>query len=226
MSVSIIIPTYNRKKFEKLIEYNIKCQDYPDILEVLIGDDGEEDLSLNITYPIKYIKCQRMKIGEKRNMLCHHAKGKYIAHMDTDDIYFSTFISHTIGIMESQNKDAAGTSDMVFMYPDGKKGAMRNPFLSMANEATLVYKKSFWEQKGFSEQQSSEGISFLEGRHWQIGHTDIIKQMICLCHDSNTVDKNPWREYNVEQFPSFDSYKPFLDDMGYFVTTPVETISP
>jgi hypothetical protein len=46
-------------------------------------------------------------------------------------------------VIESENKDAAGTSDMIFMYPDGKKGAMRNPYLSMANEATLVYKKSF-----------------------------------------------------------------------------------
>ena len=223
MSVSIIIPTYNRKKFERLIEFNIKCQDYKDILEVIIGDDGEEDqnLSLNISYPIKYIKCSRMKIGEKRNILCHHAQGKYIAHMDTDDIYFSTYLSHSIGIMETQKKDAVGTSDMVFMYPDGKKGAMRNPYLSMANEATLVYKKSFWEKKGFSEQQSSEGISFLEGRHWQIGHTDITQQMICLCHETNTVDKNPWREYNVEEFPNFDIYKSILDKMNYFVPTTV-----
>ena len=58
MSVSIIIPTYNRKKFEKLIEYNINCQDYPNIVEVVIADDGDESeaLELNIKYPIKYIK--------------------------------------------------------------------------------------------------------------------------------------------------------------------------
>ena len=214
MSCSIIIPTYNRKKFEKLISYNIRCQDYPNIVEVIIGDDGDEQLELDVPYPIKYIKCPRMKIGEKRNLLCYHASGKYIAHMDTDDIYFSTYISHTIGVIESEKKDVAGTSDMIFMYPDGKKGAMRNPFLSMANEATLVYKKSFWEEKGFSEQQSSEGISFLEGRHWRIGHTDILKQMICLCHSTNTVDKTPWREFNVESFPSYDSHKAILEEIS------------
>ena len=214
MSCSIIIPTYNRKKFEKLISFNIRCQDYPHILEVIVGDDGEEMLELDIPYPIKYIKCPRITIGEKRNLLCHHASGKYIAHMDTDDIYFSTFISHTIGIIESEKKDAAGTSDMVFMYPDGKQGGMRNPFLSMANEATLVYKKSFWKEKGFSEQQSSEGISFLEGRHWKIGHTDVTKQMICLCHSSNTVDKNPWRDYNIGSFPNYDSHKSILEEIS------------
>ena len=91
---------------------------------------------------------------------------------------------------------------------------MRNPFLSMANEATLVYKKSFWEEKGFSEQQSSEGISFLEGRHWRIGHTDILKQMICLCHSTNTVDKTPWRDFNVDSFPSYDSHKAILEEIS------------
>jgi teichuronic acid biosynthesis glycosyltransferase TuaG len=117
MSVSIIIPTYNRKKFERLIEYNINCQDYSNILEVVIADDGDEDqrLELNVKYPIKYIKCGRMKIGEKRNLLVSQSKGEFIAHMDTDDIYFSTYISYTMSVLEKTKKDVAGTADMVFM---------------------------------------------------------------------------------------------------------------
>jgi hypothetical protein len=103
---------------------------------------------------------------------------------------------------------------MIFVYPDGKKGAMRNPFLSMANEATLVYKKTFWKEKGFGENQSNEGISFLEGRHWKIGHTDVTKQMICICHATNTVDKTPWREFNVNQFPNYDLHKAILDEIS------------
>jgi glycosyltransferase involved in cell wall biosynthesis len=216
MSVSIIIPTYNRKKFERLIEYNINCQDYSNILEVVIADDGDEDqnLELKIKYPIKYIKCARMKIGEKRNILVSQCKGEYIAHMDTDDIYFSTYISYTMSVLERSKKDAAGTADMIFIFANGKQGGMRNPYLSMANEATLIYKKTFWEQLGFSEQQSSEGIQFLVGRHWQIAHTDIKKQMICICHSSNTVDKEPWRNYNVEGFPTFDEHKKILDTIS------------
>ena len=214
MSVSIIIPTYNRKKFEKLIEYNINCQLYPNILEVVIGDDGDEELSLNIPYPIQYIKCHRMSIGEKRNLLCSQAKGDYIEHMDTDDVYFPTIISYSMEVLEREKKNAIGTADMIFIFPDGKKGAMRNPYLSMANEATLVYKKSFWREKGFSEQQSSEGIHFLEGRHWQIAHSDILKIMICICHSSNTVDKKHWKEYNVDSFPEYEKHKAILDTIS------------
>uniref|UniRef100_A0A6C0JMX9 Glycosyltransferase 2-like domain-containing protein n=1 Tax=viral metagenome TaxID=1070528 RepID=A0A6C0JMX9_9ZZZZ len=214
MSVSIIIPTYNRKKFEKLIEYNINCQTYTNILEVVIGDDGEEELSLNIPYPIKYIKCHRMSIGEKRNLLVSQSNGDYIAHMDTDDVYFPTYISYSMEVLEREKKDAVGTADMIFVFPDGKKGAMRNPYLSMANEATLVYKKSFWKEKGFSEQQSSEGIQFLEGRHWKIAHSDILKVMICICHSSNTVDKMPWKQYNVDTFPDYEKHKAILDTIS------------
>ena len=213
MSISIIIPTYNRKKFERLIEYNINCQDYNNILEVIIADDGdtEQRLELNIKYPIKYLTCERMTIGKKRNLMAQTALGTYIAHMDTDDVYFSSYLSHSIETLEKKNKDAIGTADMIFVFADGKQGGMRNPLLSMANEATLVYKKTFWQQLGFSEQNSSEGIQFLVGRHWQIAHSTIHKVMVCICHSSNTVDKEPWRKCDISGFPDYTEHKKILD---------------
>jgi glycosyltransferase involved in cell wall biosynthesis len=210
-SCSIIIPTYNRKKFEKLIEYNILCQTYPNILEIVIADDGDDEmLQLDIPYSINYIKCDRMTIGQKRNLLASKCKGVYIAHMDTDDVYLPTYIEHSISILENQKKDAVGTSDMVFIYPDGKTGSMRNPLLSMANEATLVYKKSFWDEKPFAESQSSEAIYFLKGRHWQTAHSDIKKVMICICHSTNTVDKNVWKTCPEVELPYYEKHKEIL----------------
>ena len=212
---SIIIPTYNRKKFEKLIEYNILCQTYPNITEIVIGDDGDDEmLELNVPYPINYIKRARMTIGQKRNLLASKCKGFYIAHMDTDDIYLPSYIDHSISVLESQKKDAIGTSDMLFIYPDGKTGAMRNPLLSMANEATLVYKKTFWDEKKFAETQSSEAIYFLKGRHWQIAHSVIQKVMICICHTNNTVDKNVWKKCPDAELPDYKNHKQILDTIN------------
>lgn len=209
---SIVIPTFNRKKFEKLIEYNIKCQTYPNIIEVVIGDDGDDDqmLELDIPYPIQYVKCKRMNIGQKRNLIASKCKGKYIAHMDTDDVYFPTYIQHSISLLEKEKKEAVGTSDMIFVYPDGHTGSMMNPWLSMANEATLVYTKKFWEERHFSEQQSSEGIYFLEGRHWQTTHSTVSQVMVCICHSSNTVDKNIWRKDLQAVLPNYDAHKEIL----------------
>ena len=217
MSCSIIIPTFNRKKFEKLIQFNICNQTYQNIIEVVIGDDGDESEHLNLTIPykIKYIKCNRMSIGNKRNLLVEHCSGEYIAHFDTDDIYFPTFIEHSIETMIQKKKNAIGTSDMYFMFKDGHTGGMRNPLLSMANEATLVYKKSFWEGGKFSTNNTSEGIQFLKGRHWEVAHSEIDKVMLCLCHTENTVDKEIWRQQNNVQTPSLSAYHEILNDLGY-----------
>jgi glycosyltransferase involved in cell wall biosynthesis len=219
MSCSIIIPTYNRKKFEKLIEFNIQSQTYPNIVEVIVGDDGldSQRLDLKVPYPVVYIQCKRMSIGEKRNLLAEKAKGEYIAHMDSDDLYFPQYIESSIQLMKDKKKNATGTSDMIFLFKDGHCGSMRNALLSMANEATLVYKKSFWEQGKFSKAQSNEGIPFLEGRHWEVGHSFIPNVMICLCHEENTVDKNVWRQPSNLPLPSCEAYHPFLKDLGFAI---------
>jgi hypothetical protein len=131
--------------------------------------------------------------------------------MDTDDVYLPSYIEHSISVLERQKKNAIGTSDMIFIYPDGKTGSMRNPLLSMANEATLVYKKSFWNEKQFGETQSSEAIPFLQGRHWQTGHSEIKKVMICICHSTNTVDKNVWKNCPEVELPYYKKHKEILD---------------
>ena len=48
MSVSIIVPTYNRKRFETLLEYNINSQTYYNIKEIIILDDSDIDRPLCI----------------------------------------------------------------------------------------------------------------------------------------------------------------------------------
>ena len=51
-SVDILIPTYNRKKFEKLISLNISNQTYPLIKNIIIADDSNDNLHLDIKYSV------------------------------------------------------------------------------------------------------------------------------------------------------------------------------
>ncbi len=191
MSVSIIVPTFNRKKFETLLEYNINSQDYYNIQEIIILDDSDKDkpLCIRTLAPIRYYTVPRCSIGMKRNMGVKLAHGDYIAFMDDDDFYSPKYISHSIFQMIYEDKPIAGSADMN-MYHKGEWFKQRCVFLHMLNEATLVFKKSVCI--GFGDTNSNEGIPFLQNNLENIIETNIDNIMCCVAHDKNTISKKMW----------------------------------
>ncbi len=211
MSVSIVIPTYNRARFAPLVEFNICSQTYRNICEVVIADDGEERLEFVCPYPVKYIKIdQRLTIGQKRNVLAHHASGEFIAHMDDDDIYFSNYISHSIWLLLSTDKHCAGSHSMLMTDIHWNEAILVGRNTELANEATLVYRKSFWTERGFSENQTSEAVAFLSGRAGVMVMSDINEVMVCFCHKTNTVDKTKWLQNKANGFPNYFYHRVIL----------------
>lgn len=191
MSVSIVIPTFNRKAFERLIEYNINSQDYFNIIEIIVLDDSDVDrpLCIRTLIPIRYYTVPRMTIGMKRNCGVKLAQGDYIAFMDTDDFYAPDYISYSIFEMETNNKTIAGSADMNMW--DGKQFyKQRCMFLHLLNEATMVFKKSAWSR--FADSNTNEAVPFLEKNMNNIVETNIDRVMCCVCHKGNTVDKTTW----------------------------------
>lgn len=191
MSVSIVIPTFNRKAFERLIEYNINSQDYFNIIEIIVLDDSDVDrpLCIRTLIPIRYYTVPRMTIGMKRNCGVKLAQGDYIAFIDTDDFYAPDYISYSIFEMETNNKTIAGSADMNMW--DGKQFyKQRCMFLHLLNEATMVFKKSAWSR--FADTNSNEAVPFLEKNMNNIVETNIDRVMCCVCHKGNTVDKTTW----------------------------------
>jgi len=191
MSVSIIVPTYNRRNFETLLEYNINSQDYYNIQEIIILDDSDKDkpLCIRTLIPIRYYTVPRCSIGMKRNMGVKLAHGDYIAFMDDDDFYSPKYISHSIFQMIYEDKSIAGSADMN-MYHKGEWFKQRCVFLHMLNEATLVFKKSVCI--GFGDTNSNEGIPFLQNNLENIIETNIDNIMCCVAHDKNTISKKAW----------------------------------
>jgi len=200
-SVSIVIPYYNRKKFQKLIEYNISCQTYPNIKEVIIADDSDlpnQELQLNIPYTLVYHKVKRMTIGEKRNYLKDVASGEIIAHMDSDDCYNPDYIQSCVDTMILNDCEITGSSDMLFINPvtrwSGKQSCLYN---SALNEASMVYTKAYSKNRFYQKRSHSENESFT-AEHWLITQTPIENIMVCVNHQ-NTVDKSIWEK---EQYKS------------------------
>jgi len=207
MSLTICIPTYNRKKFEKLIEHNINTQTYFNIREIIILDDSDIDdpLCIRTKYPIRYYRVPRCSIGDKRNAFVQLTNTDYVAFMDTDDFY-SDYIAYSIFEMESNDKSIAGSADMI-VYSKGSFYKQRCMFLHMLNEATLVFKKSLNPQ--FASSNSNEAVPFLQQHLGNIIETNIDRVMCCIAHDHNTIPKKQWL---VDQYktPPLSQYNTHL----------------
>jgi hypothetical protein len=200
MSVSIIIPTYNRKAFERLIEYNINSQDYFNILEIIILDDSDVDrpLCIRSLIPIRYYTLPRMTIGMKQTI------STWIR---------PEYISYSIFEMETNNKTIAGSADMnVF---DGKQFFKQSClFIHLLNEATMVFKKSAWT--GFGNTNSNEAVPFLEKNIKHIVETNIDRVMCCVSHNTNTIDKKPWciDQYKRKPMPQYSKHIQILSSIN------------
>ena len=189
-SVDILIPTYQRKKFEKLISHNISIQTYPLIKNIIIADDSNDNLQLDVNYSVLNYKVERMSIGAKRNFLLSKSTSRYVAFLDTDDMYHSDYISHSIHKLLMSGKSITGTSDMLMYYQE-QTYILSCIFFHAINEATLVIDTQNVQLK-FKEQNSSEGLEPLKNHIGDIVQTDINKVMCCICHKENTIDKKVW----------------------------------
>lgn len=192
-SVSILIPTYNRKRFEKLIEYNINCQSYTNIEGIYIADDSDVDepLHLNVNYPIHYYKTKRCKIGDKRHYLANLAKGTYLINFDTDDFYKPNYISYSIYSLLKHNKECCGSADMVIFHKN-EFYIQRCMYLYMLNEGTMCMTKEFYNKcSKYVSTNSNESMEFLKQNIKTIMETKE-SLMCCVSHSNNTIDKNVW----------------------------------
>jgi glycosyltransferase involved in cell wall biosynthesis len=192
-SVSILIPTYNRKAFEKLIEYNINNQNYKNIEGIYVADDSDVDehLHINTDYPIHYYKTKRVSIGEKRHFLSTLAKGKYLINFDTDDFYRPNYISHSIYTLLKYDKDCCGSADM-FILKNNEFYLQRCMYIYMLNEATMCMTKEFYDKSSkYISRNYNESIEFLKQNINRLCETKM-SLMCCVSHNNNTIDKNVW----------------------------------
>lgn len=132
--ISIVVPVYNAANYiEKTIEM-VRKQTFSD-WELLLIDDGSKDRSCEVIEAllkqqpdsrIRLIKKGRNEGAAKaRNTGLDAAKGRYIAFLDADDVWFPEKLSKELGFMESQeagfvftayefgNEEAEGTGKVV-----------------------------------------------------------------------------------------------------------------
>lgn len=108
--VSIITPVYNSERFLKQTIDSVLAQEYKD-WEMILVDDCSTDNSEKIIREymkndsrIKYIKLEvNSGAAVSRNTAIESAKGRYIAFLDSDDIWTSNKLNVQIEFMKKNN---------------------------------------------------------------------------------------------------------------------------
>ena len=225
-NVSILMPSYNRRKFLPLITYNLSNMDYDKSkLEWCIYDDGKVPLFTNETLnetrkllsPMKIVyKYDKKKrdIGVKRNMLVKMSKHKICIMMDDDDIYFSSYIKHSVETLKNSKAGLVGSNHMLFIYPhhNYKMSMIQCQAKRQIHEATMCFTKKYFNgMPGFAKSSLGEGAKMIDYNEKNSAYTNITNCMICFCHDGNSFNMSHLKSLleTIDYTNSSDS--PILD---------------
>ena len=108
--VSVIMPVYNTAKYLEEAVDSVLTQEYSD-LELLIANDGSTDGSAEILE--RYQKADsRVKVisfsenvgaAKARNALLEKAEGRFVAFLDSDDVWYRWKLTHQVRFMLRRN---------------------------------------------------------------------------------------------------------------------------
>jgi glycosyltransferase involved in cell wall biosynthesis len=209
--VSVLTPTYNRRRF---LPYLIECylsQEYPrERMEWIILDDGTDcvkdifDEAAKKIPNLRYIRLEgKHLIGAKRNILNKEAKGDILVAMDDDDYYPPDRVKHVVFKFGQYPKiELAGSSEIYMYYTDIKTIYKLGPYKqNHATNGTMAWRKSYAKTHKYDETVThAEERSFLEDYKHPMIQLDAMKVMLVISHTENTFDKKRLREQPNDPF--------------------------
>lgn len=203
--VSVLTPTYNRRKFIPSIIRCFKNQTYPhDRMEWIVLDDGTDKVKdlfdaaiagglKNIRY-VTVSDDAKMKIGAKRNRLNELAKGEICVCMDDDDYYPPDRVRKAVTKLRSvpnRRVPVVGASQLYLYFSDRDEIWSIGPYgQNHCTNGTMAYWHSYSKDHKYDETvDKAEEKSFMN--NWK---TDVLQlkpedTMLVICHADNTFDK-------------------------------------
>jgi len=166
--VSIIMPTFNGRRYIGESIQSALSQTYPDI-ELIIVDDGSTDETY---FPwLQAQACERVRViagnhggpASARNIGIAQAEGEYILPLDDDDLIDPTYVEKAVAILD-QNKSMG----VVYCQAD-RFGAVKRswdlpefsiPQMLVDNVVfvSAVFRKSLWQAVGGFDEEMKNGL--------------------------------------------------------------------
>jgi glycosyltransferase involved in cell wall biosynthesis len=111
-TVSVIIPAYNAAGFVGRTLESLRAQTFADF-EAIVVDDGSKDDTARIVQEIvdldprfRLIRQANGGVAAARNRAIEEARGRYLANLDSDDMWRPTFLERTLAALEAAGHDA------------------------------------------------------------------------------------------------------------------------
>lgn len=118
--VSVLLPTYNRRRFLPQALMSALQQSYRNLEIVVINDGGEDvaDLMKSFNDPRLVFINRRENRGKpySLNEGLSHARGKYVAYLDDDDMYYRDHIALLVDTLEGDTDCQVAYSDLYKVY--------------------------------------------------------------------------------------------------------------
>ena len=193
--VSVLTPTHNRRAFIGQYLKYLRRQDYPyNRIEVLVADDGGdsvEDLFRGLER-VRYIRLSEPKpLGFKRNLLAAESRGEIIVHMDDDDYYPPTRISHAVARLLGSEALIAGNSEIYMYDTRADKVFVSGPFgPNHATNGTFAYRRAYLEDHRFdSDAFIRDEAAFTDDFTAPMVQLDPRASILMIRHEANTWNK-------------------------------------
>ncbi len=162
--VTIVTPTYNRRKLFNIALNNYENFNYPkNKIEWIIIDDSPKDEDsvedlVSFMRNVKYIRFRStdepMTVSAKRNIGASNATNNYIIHMDDDDYYPPESILARVKLLlkyEDQGIGCLGSTLIGTYNIINNTSSMSSDGPISLSEASMAYTKKFWEKRGFDD---------------------------------------------------------------------------
>ena len=121
--------------------------------------------------------------------------------MDDDDIYFPTYIKHSVETLKLSKSGLVGSNNMLFIYPhhNYKMSKIACGAKRQIHEATMCFTKKYFKgMPGFAKSSLGEGAKMIDHNENNTAYTDIKRSMICFCHDGNSFNKEQFYKYKID----------------------------
>jgi glycosyltransferase involved in cell wall biosynthesis len=138
--VSVLIPTYNRLPKVKEAVSSVLKQTYQDF-ELWVVDDGSTDgtgEALKVFGDrIKYVSQANRGVSSARNLGLRVSRGKYVAFLDSDDLWEPDKLEIQVGCMEANPQFPLCYTDEIWI----RKGVRVNPKKKHAKYSGWIFEK-------------------------------------------------------------------------------------